>query len=258
MRKPSPSFQKFTESRFCLMTKQVRKSELSPLSKSLPSVAKEKRSPTNRKPLEYANPPQAETRRQIVITDFGAYLKRLRIDKNITLTKLSKEIGYAPEVISKIEKSTRLPPPEHRLALWLSALGESKRLPEALRLLRSVKRSHRVFYFANDPINEHIDRILTAYANHRLNTMDKDLLSMVALGEYVRGDIVDPYIHDPNPRNPEMAKNSAKNTAAAQLGSKGGVKGGPARAKTLTSLERSSIASKGGKAKSTAIQKKSR
>ena len=44
-------------------------------------------------------------------------------------------------------------------------------------------------------------------------------------------------------------KNTAKNTAAAQLGSEGGKKGGPARAKKLTSVERSNIASEGGKAK---------
>ena len=48
-----------------------------------------------------------------------------------------------------------------------------------------------------------------------------------------------------------MAKkpNSSLSQAAKQLGSAGGKNGGPARAKKLTSVERSKIASMGGKAK---------
>ena len=48
-----------------------------------------------------------------------------------------------------------------------------------------------------------------------------------------------------------MAKNSGKGltNAAKQLGSKGGQKGGPARAKVLSSSQRSEIARKGGQAK---------
>lgn len=42
----------------------------------------------------------------------------------------------------------------------------------------------------------------------------------------------------------------AKSNAAAELGKSGGLKGGPARAKKLSSIERSQIASEGGKAKS--------
>jgi hypothetical protein len=49
-----------------------------------------------------------------------------------------------------------------------------------------------------------------------------------------------------------MAKNRSSSNAAKQLGSRGGKKGGPARAKALTSSQRSAIASKGGKAKAAA------
>lgn len=45
-----------------------------------------------------------------------------------------------------------------------------------------------------------------------------------------------------------MAKDKKK-TCAQKLGSRGGKKGGPARAKKLDSRERSKIASKGGRAK---------
>lgn len=44
-------------------------------------------------------------------------------------------------------------------------------------------------------------------------------------------------------------KKTGKSIDAAKLGHLGGVKGGPARAKKLTSAERSAIAAKGGKAK---------
>lgn len=46
-----------------------------------------------------------------------------------------------------------------------------------------------------------------------------------------------------------MAKKAGKNTSMAALGRLGGKKGGPARAKTLTSGERKAIAAKGGAAK---------
>lgn len=46
-----------------------------------------------------------------------------------------------------------------------------------------------------------------------------------------------------------MPKKNATSSAAKTLGSKGGKKGGPARASKLTSQQRSAIASKGGKAK---------
>ncbi len=44
-------------------------------------------------------------------------------------------------------------------------------------------------------------------------------------------------------------KKSLSSKDAAKLGHLGGVKGGPARAKKLTSVERAAIAAKGGKAK---------
>lgn len=53
-------------------------------------------------------------------------------------------------------------------------------------------------------------------------------------------------------------KNTASNNAASQLGRQGGKVGGPARAKKLSSLERSSIAKEGGKAKANAIKKNKR
>lgn len=46
-----------------------------------------------------------------------------------------------------------------------------------------------------------------------------------------------------------MAKKAGKNTSMAALGRLGGKKGGPARAKKLTSGERKAIAAKGGAAK---------
>lgn len=46
-----------------------------------------------------------------------------------------------------------------------------------------------------------------------------------------------------------MARKTALSQAAKTLGAKGGLKGGPARARVLSKSERSAIASKGGKAK---------
>ncbi len=48
-----------------------------------------------------------------------------------------------------------------------------------------------------------------------------------------------------------MAKSKASTNAAKQLGSRGGKKGGPARAKMLSSQERTKIASEGGRSQAT-------
>jgi len=190
-----------------------------------------------------------------MITDFGAYLKQLRIERNMTQVALAELVNYTPMTIKMIEASKVPPPTEHRLRIWLNALDMQKRLPEALRLLRSVKRSRRIIYHINDKLNEHIDRILDSYENHTLTPLDKDLLSMIALREYSRGTTPDTDANNFEIEEPIM-KDSSKNTAAAQLGKKGGLVGGKQRAKNLSSTERSAIAAKGGQAKANAAKKK--
>lgn len=196
-------------------------------------------------------------RRHVMITDFGAYLKQLRLERNMTQVALAELVNYTPMTIKMIESSKSPPPTERRLRIWLNALGMSKKLPEALRLLRSVKRSRRVLYHINDKINEHLDRILDAYDNHTLTPMDKDLISMIALQEYSRGNIPDPDSNRFEIEEP-IVKDSSKNTAASQLGKQGGLVGGKQRAKNLSSTERSAIAAKGGQAKANAAKKKAK
>lgn len=125
-------------------------------------------------------------RRKVMITDFGAYLKQLRIDKGLEIKDVAPDIGFTENTVYRIEASKRHPPSEDRLKIWLTVIGQSAKIPEALRLLRSVKRSRRVEYHINDPVNEHIDRILEAYENRRLTVLDHDLLSMIALAEYTK------------------------------------------------------------------------
>ena len=196
-------------------------------------------------------------RRRVMITDFGAYLKQLRVDKGLTIEMIAPDVGYTRDTIMRIEKSHLAPPKEHRLRIWLAAIGQSAKLPEALRLMRSVKRSRRIEYKINNAINEHLDRILDAYENNALGVLDCDMLSMIALREYSRGKPIDPIHNKYEIEEPVMAKKSAQSTAAANLGRSGGLKGGPARAKTLSSAQRSEIAKKGGEAKSANAKKKS-
>jgi len=195
-------------------------------------------------------------RRRVMITDFGAYLKQLRVDKGLTVEMIAPDVGYTIDTISRIEKSHVPPPKEHRLRIWLAAIGQSAKLPEALRLMRSVKRGRRIEYKINNAVNEHLDRILDAYENNALGVLDCDMLSMIALREYSRGKPIDPIHNQYEIKEPIMAKKSAQSTAAANLGRSGGLKGGPARAKTLSSSQRSEIAKKGGQAKSANAKKK--
>jgi transcriptional regulator with XRE-family HTH domain len=123
-------------------------------------------------------------KRNVILTDFGKYLKQLRLAKGITVDQLSMHVGLRPNTIVKIENSRRGAPSEDRLAIWLTALGETKRLAEATRLLKSLKRSRRITYFKNHPMNEHIDRIIDAYEKNELSILDKDALTMVALKSY--------------------------------------------------------------------------
>jgi transcriptional regulator with XRE-family HTH domain len=212
-----------------------------------------KKSPS---PPEVKGVTEGSIRRRVMITDFGAYLRQLRIDKGLTIEMIAPDVGYTPDTIMRMEKSKLAPPKEHRLRIWLAAIGESAKLPEALRLLRSVKRSRRVLYHINNPVNEHLDRILDAYENNALTVLDIDILSMVSLKEYTRGNQIDPHTNKYEIEEPViMAKKSANNAAAASLGRSGGLKGGPARAKALSSTQRSEIAKKGGEAKAAKVKK---
>jgi hypothetical protein len=63
-------------------------------------------------------------------------------------------------------------------------LGETKRTPEALSLLRSLKTNRTVRYQPRNKANEHIDRIIDAYDNGTLDVADTKLLQMVAPHAY--------------------------------------------------------------------------
>lgn len=126
-------------------------------------------------------------KRRILITDFGSYLRRLRMEKGVLTKDLAAKIGYSEGYVHVIEYGNKHLPSERRLALWLEALGLSPRLPEALRLLRSVKHKRTIQYRRGDEINEHLDRLLDAYDNDTLKDIDKQLLTMIALREYSKG-----------------------------------------------------------------------
>ena len=124
-------------------------------------------------------------KRTPIATDFGTYLKALRVHKGITRKKLGAGIGLSYSSIRNIEDGWNLPPTPERLRLWLSLIGESKRYGEATRLLRSIKNIRTFHYYPRNPANEHIDRLLDAYEKGKLTLPDLRLLQMIAPREYV-------------------------------------------------------------------------
>lgn len=208
--------------------------------------------------------PRKTERRYVMITDFGQYLRSLRFDAGVGLKDLSAALHLSPSSIINVELGYNPAPRPERLSLWLRALGRPDKYPEALLLLQRIKKTRAIRYQVRHPANEHIDRIIDAYEGNRLDPLDIELLRCIALREY-RHPEFRPNAKDrtkrpvvkgkeqmaaPRSRNTPKPSTSATSSAARQLGSKGGKQGGPARARKLSSTQRSQIASKGGKAKS--------
>lgn len=117
-------------------------------------------------------------------SDFGSYLKSLRVHNQIPIQQLATVLSLAVKTVENIELGYNPPPNQTRLKLWLKAIGESDRYQEACQFLRSLKATRQVRYIARHPANEHIDRLLDAYENGRLSASDLRLLQMIAPWEY--------------------------------------------------------------------------
>jgi len=119
-------------------------------------------------------------KRKAIFSDFGEYLRSLRIQKNLTRTEVAKALNLSMYTIRNIEEGYNIPPSPERLRLWLGALGESKQYPQALRLLRQTKNNRTVFYKIRNPATEHIDRLLDSYESGTLSITDLRLLQLIS------------------------------------------------------------------------------
>jgi len=128
--------------------------------------------------------PLPNKKRKPIFSDFGEYLRYLRIEKNVTRKDLAKELSLSIHTIRNVEEGYNVPPSPERLRLWMGALRESSNYPKALRLLRQTKNSRQILYKIRSPATEHIDRLLDAYESGRLSYSDLKLLQLISPGEY--------------------------------------------------------------------------
>lgn len=122
--------------------------------------------------------------REPIVTNIGKYLKALRNHNRITRKIVATRMGLSVQTIANVEDGYNPPPDEKRLRLWMRTLGESKRTPEALKLLRQVRRSRSVRYKPKHVANEHLDRIIDAYDNNTLDEADVKLMKLIAPRSY--------------------------------------------------------------------------
>lgn len=126
------------------------------------------------------------TRRKPMASDFGTYLKFLRLSKNPPISRktLAEGLSLSPSTVRLIEDGYNPPPNLQRLKLWLTLIGESKRFTEASAFLAAIKTYRKINYKPRHPANEHIDRLIDAYENGNLDEADLTLLQMVAPKAY--------------------------------------------------------------------------
>ena len=125
-----------------------------------------------------------DKKRKPIFSDFGEYLRSLRVERNVTRKNLANELTLSEYTIRNVEEGYNVPPSPERLRLWLMSLGESARYPQALRLLCQTKTKRVVNYKIRNPATEHIDRLLDAYESGRLSSTDLKLLQLISPGEY--------------------------------------------------------------------------
>ena len=84
---------------------------------------------------------------------FGAYIKKLRLDRDITLRAFCAASGYEASNYSKVERGL-LPPPNEptKLDPFRTALGLTKEAPEWRELLRlaALDRGEIPYHMLND------------------------------------------------------------------------------------------------------------
>ena len=136
--------------------------------------------PPKHKPIKF------EDNRTPIASDFGMYLRNLRVEKNLTAADVGRELSLSASTIKNIEAGHNPPPRPERLKLWLKAIGHSSKYKEAMAFLSAIKTTRMVKYLPRDPANEHVDRLLDAYESGNLSSADLDLLRMIAPGEYNR------------------------------------------------------------------------
>jgi transcriptional regulator with XRE-family HTH domain len=128
-----------------------------------------------------------DEKRTPMLTDFGEYLRSVRMLKGITRPQLAESLGLSKNTIRNIEEGINSPPNPQRLKVWLSALGEAHRYNEAMKILRQLKLRRVIHFLPRDPANEHIDRLIDSYENGRLSLADLRLLQMISPQEYTDG-----------------------------------------------------------------------
>lgn len=160
-----------------------------------------------RKPLK--NLKQRDVKRDPIITDFGSYLKGLRLQASMSCREVAEGMNLAESTIYNIERGHNYPPNPAALQQWLIVIGFSHKYGEALRLLRKIKKKRLIQYMIRHPSTEDIDRILDAYENNTLDEMDMDLLRMIAPREYTPVDYrpSSDKRDTPDKRNPVKARN---------------------------------------------------
>lgn len=126
------------------------------------------------------------TNRTPIASDFGTYLKNLRVEKNLTVRDVATSLNLSPRTVSNIEQGYNPVPNPERLKLWLSVMGCRDRLTEAMSFLSAVKHFRKFNYLPRNEANEHLDRLIDAYEFGRLSPADLNLLRMIAPGEYQR------------------------------------------------------------------------
>jgi transcriptional regulator with XRE-family HTH domain len=122
--------------------------------------------------------------REHLITDFGTYMRSLRLEQEVTLKTLGKELKLSPQTISNMERNRGYLPNIPRVKLWLCILGCEHKFNEAITLLRRVRSRRTIDYVLKSDATEHLDRIIDAYEMGRLDDTDKQLMSMIAIREY--------------------------------------------------------------------------
>lgn len=117
-------------------------------------------------------------------SDFGNYLKALRVEKNITAKQLGKQLDLAEKTITNVENGWNNPPNPKRLKLWLSAIGCSDRYKEAMSFISAIKTRRVIYYQPRNLANEHIDRLIDSYDSGKLTVADIQMLRMIAPDQY--------------------------------------------------------------------------
>lgn len=142
-------------------------------------------------------------RTEVLILNFGEYIKSKRLEKGISLRELASKVGISPSYMSDIEKGRRNAPNKEKVDKIAEVLFYSEEEIERLHDLAGLSKntistdlssyimeSNDVRYFLRESKNRDDDNLLNDINYVINNKTVQDIVRAIRIGKYTEEELI--------------------------------------------------------------------